>query len=195
MTDESREPWLEALLQKALDEGDVSRLGGHGKPLASLDGLTIRPPASIWSTSTRSSRPGASAEGEYHGDAAREACKLMSRKSQEEKIGGGWLAKGEATGRVRVEAGSKETSTRFVVKRRLTKDESHSARIRGLYQQIQYLILTGGADEAIALKRQELRRFQQLEAERMTRRAERRSHLAAGRGYALLEKASRLLAK
>lgn len=38
MSEESREPWLEALMKKALDEGDVSRLEGHGKPLAALDG-------------------------------------------------------------------------------------------------------------------------------------------------------------
>lgn len=38
MSDESREPWLESLLKKALDEGDVTRLEGHGKPLAGLDG-------------------------------------------------------------------------------------------------------------------------------------------------------------
>lgn len=38
MSDESREPWLESLMKRALDEGDVSRLEGHGKPLESLDG-------------------------------------------------------------------------------------------------------------------------------------------------------------
>lgn len=38
MSDETREPWLESLLKKALAEGDVKNLEGHGKPLASLDG-------------------------------------------------------------------------------------------------------------------------------------------------------------
>jgi hypothetical protein len=38
VSDESREPWLESLLKKALAEGDVRNLEGHGKPLASLDG-------------------------------------------------------------------------------------------------------------------------------------------------------------
>jgi hypothetical protein len=38
MSDESREPWLETLMKRALEEGDVSRLEGHGKPLESLDG-------------------------------------------------------------------------------------------------------------------------------------------------------------
>lgn len=38
MSDETREPWLESLLKKALAEGDVRNLEGHGKPLASLDG-------------------------------------------------------------------------------------------------------------------------------------------------------------
>jgi hypothetical protein len=38
VSDESREPWLESLLKKALAEGDLRNLEGHGKPLASLDG-------------------------------------------------------------------------------------------------------------------------------------------------------------
>lgn len=38
MSDETREPWLESLLKKALAEGDIRNLEGHGKPLASLDG-------------------------------------------------------------------------------------------------------------------------------------------------------------
>lgn len=38
MSDESREPWLESLLRRALEEGDVRHLEGHGKPIAALDG-------------------------------------------------------------------------------------------------------------------------------------------------------------
>jgi hypothetical protein len=38
VSDETREPWLESLLKKALAEGDIRNLEGHGKPLASLDG-------------------------------------------------------------------------------------------------------------------------------------------------------------
>ena len=38
MSEESREPWLESLMKRALEEGDLSRLDGHGKPLEGIDG-------------------------------------------------------------------------------------------------------------------------------------------------------------
>ena len=64
-----------------------------------------------------------------------------------------------------------------------------------LYREIESLMLAGGQEEAIAAKAIELRRLQQLEADRMSAYARSRSQLVPGQGYALLDKAARLLGK
>lgn len=81
------------------------------------------------------------------------------------------------------------------VSKRVRRRNDLVTRIDLGYERIRALVASGGSAEAIAEERRELRRLQHLEAARMTAQAERRSHVAAGEGYAALEAAASLLAK
>jgi hypothetical protein len=70
-----------------------------------------------------------------------------------------------------------------------------SLQVDRQYERIRDLFAAGASSQEIAEERQELRRLQNVEAVRMTAYAERRSHIAAGEGYAALESAAALLAK
>lgn len=78
------------------------------------------------------------------------------------------------------------------VPRSVVLNESETGR---LYREIESLMLAGGQEEAIAAKTTELRRLQQIEADRMSAYARSQSQLQPGHGYALLDKAARLLDK
>ncbi len=73
--------------------------------------------------------------------------------------------------------------------------EDHELTILRLYQDIEGLILSDGNQEELASKTRKLRDIQEAEAVAMARHAHRRNHLPQGEGYALLEKADRLLSK